>query len=152
MIKILFICEHNSARSQMAEAYLNHFADGKMTAESAGLEPGTINPYVVEVMKEEDLDLSDNETQSVFDLYKKGTQYDVIIAVCSPEVGKRCPIFPGRVYRKNWPFDDPSIAVGSDQEKLAYVRKIRDQIKTQVQSFIQEFRQRGYKMFIENNE
>ena len=149
MRTILFICEHNSARSQMAEAYLNHFSDGRLVAESAGLEPGTINPYVVEVMREEGIDLSGKTTQSVFDLYKQGNQYDAVISVCSSEAGQRCPLFPGRVLRKNWPFADPSAAVGTEAEKLDHVRKIRDQIKAQVESFLEDFRERGFKLFLE---
>lgn len=151
MRKILFICEHNSARSQMAEAFFNHFSSGKLMAESAGLEPGTINPFVVEVMKEEGIDLSGKATQSVYDLYKKGNQYDAVITVCSPEVSQKCPIFPGRVLRRNWPFPDPSAAKGSDDEKRDYVRKIRDQVKEQVRAFAEDFDNRGFNLFIESD-
>ena len=112
----------------MAEAFLNHFANGKLVAESAGLEPGTINPFVVEVIEEESLDLSDKATKSVYDLYKSGIHYDAVITVCSAEVSQKCPIFPGRVLRKIWPFDGPSPAQGSDAEKIAIARKIRDQL------------------------
>ena len=152
MRKILFICEHNSARSQMAEAYLNHFSNDKMQAESAGLEPGVINPYVVEVMKEENIDLSAQTTRSVFELYRSGKQYDAVISVCSQKASERCPLFPGRVLRRNWPFDDPSAAVGSEEEKLHYVRTIRDQIKTHVQKFTKEFEEKGFKLFLEDGD
>jgi len=134
----------------MAEAYLNHCSNGRLEAESAGLEPGTINSYVVEVMMEENIDLSAKKPQSVFDLYKKGNQYDAVITVCSPEVGRRCPLFPGRVLRRNWPFADPSAAVGSDEDKRAYVRKIRDQIKAEVKSFLEDFNERGFKLFLDD--
>lgn len=103
-------------------------------------------------MKEENIDLSDKSTQSVYDLYKKGNQYDAVITVCSPEVSQKCPIFPGRVFRRNWPFDDPSIATGSDDEKRAYVRGIRDQIKEQVKSFVDDFDKRGFNLFLESDE
>lgn len=150
MRKILFVCEHNSARSIMAEAYLNHLADAeRLKADSAGLEPGLINPYVIDVMKEDGIDLSAKSPQSVFELYRRGSQYDAVITVCSPEVGKRCPLFPGRVLRRNWPFADPSAVVGTDDEKRSSVREIRDQIKAQVRSFIQEFNDRGFTLFIE---
>ncbi|THB77840.1 MAG: arsenate reductase ArsC [Desulfobulbaceae bacterium] len=152
MRKILFICEHNSARSQMAEAFLKHLSKGKLEAESAGLEPGTINPIVVEVMKEVDIDLSGNTTQSVFDLFKSGKQYDAVVTVCTPEVSEKCPIFPGKVLRLNWPFNDPSTAQGSESEKLEYVRGIRDQIKDQVQSFVDDFEDRGIKVFMDEDD
>lgn len=152
MRKLLFVCEHNSARSQMAEAFFNHFSTGKLMAESAGLEPGTINPTVVEVMKEINIDLSDRTTQSVYDLYKSGNQYDAVISVCSPEVSQKCPIFPGRVHRRNWPFDDPSAATGSEEEKREYVRKIRDQILEQVKLFLEEFEKKGFNLFLESGD
>jgi len=149
MRKILFICEHNSARSQMAEAYLNFLADGRLFAESAGLEPGTLNSYVVEVLKEEGIDISTKKTQGVFELFKQQKQYDAIIAVCSPAVSARCPIFPGRAKRFNWPFDDPSKLAGSHEEILAQTRTIRDQIKQRVLSLIEEYEEMGLKLFIE---
>lgn len=132
----------------MAEAFLNHFSKGKLGAESAGLEPGQLNPLVVEVMKEEDIDISDKTTQSVYDLYKSGNQYDAVITVCSPEVSEKCPIFPGKVLRLNWPFDDPSTAQGSDSEKRDFVRSIRGQIKEQVGTFVNDFNTKGIKVFI----
>jgi arsenate reductase len=149
MRKILFICEHNSARSQMAEAYLNFFADGRLFAESAGLEPGALNSYVVEILKEEGIDISTKKTQGVFELFKQQKQYDAIIAVCSPAVSAQCPIFPGRAKRFNWPFDDPSKLAGSHEEILAQTRSIRDQIKKQVLSFIQKYEEMGLKLFME---
>jgi arsenate reductase (thioredoxin) len=149
MIKILFICEHNSARSQMAEAYLNNFGGDRLFAESAGLEPGTLNPYVVEVMAEEGLDISGKMTKSAFDLYKSQKQFDAVITVCSPAVSEKCPIFPGRVKRWNWPFADPSKLVGSREEILVQMREIRDQIKTKILSFIKEYDEKGVSLFIE---
>jgi len=95
MEKVLFICVHNSARSQMAEAYLRKYGGKRFVAESAGLEPGVINPLVVEVMKEEGIDLSDKGTNSVYDYYREGRGYDYVITVCSKVAAERCPIFPG---------------------------------------------------------
>jgi arsenate reductase len=150
MRTILFICEHNSARSQIAEAYLNLFAAGdKLFAESAGLEPGSLNPYAVEVLKEEGIDISSNRVKSCFDLYKQQKQYDVIITVCSPAVSAKCPIFPGQVKRFNWPFEDPANLTGSREEILAQTRMIRDQIKEKVKSFIDDYDKTGLKLFIE---
>jgi arsenate reductase len=136
--RVLFICVHNSARSQMAEAYLKKFAPDRFEAESAGLEPGTLNPLVVEVMKEEGIDLSGKRTNSVFDFYKEGRLYGYVIAVCSREAEGRCPIFPGVNRRLHWPFDDPAGFTGTHDEKLEKTREVRDQIKAKVLEFIAE--------------
>lgn len=149
MITILFICEHNSARSQMAEAYLNHFGGDRLRAESAGLEPGTLNPYVVEVLAEDGLDISAKVPQSVFQLYNQGRRYDAVIAVCSPAAAGNCPIFPGRVKRWSWPFPDPSRLHGDREQRLAETRAVRDAIKEKIRSFVAEFEEEGVKLFIE---
>jgi len=149
MRTILFICEHNSARSQMAQAYLNHYADGTLQAESAGLEPGTLNPLVVEALREDGIDIAGAPTRSVFDLYKQGKQYDAVITVCSPEVSRKCPIFPGRVLRQNWAFDDPWSFIGPPEERLQQTRVVRDQIKRKVREFITAYREQGLKLFIQ---
>jgi arsenate reductase len=149
MRKILFICEHNSARSQIAEAYLNLFAGDRLFAESAGLEPGNLNSYAVEVLKEEGIDISAHKTKGVFELFRQQKQYDAIITVCSPAVNAKCPIFPGRVKRLNWPFDDPSGFTGNREEILEQTRKLRDQIKEKVLSLIREYEATGLKLFIE---
>jgi arsenate reductase len=126
--KVLFICVHNSARSQMAEAWLNRLCGNFFEAQSAGLEPGTINPLVVQAMAEEGFDLSGKTTQRVFDVWKSGQRFDYVITVCSDADARGCPIFPG-VHRKlHWPFPDPSQLTGIDEEKLRAVRDIRDQI------------------------
>ncbi len=135
--KVLFVCVHNSARSQMAEEYLRQTAGDRYETESAGLEPGTINPLVVEVLKEDGIDISGKQTKSVFDLFKTGKKYHYVVTVCSREAEEKCPIFPGVTRRFNWPFTDPSKVEGSHEEKLEKVRAIRDQIKEKVQSFIE---------------
>lgn len=137
MERVLFICVHNSARSQMAEAFLQKFGGKRFAAESAGLEPGMINPLVVEVMKEEAIDLSGKSTNSVYDYYRKGKRYDYVITVCSKDAAERCPIFPGGGKRLHWPFDDPSKATGSHEEKLTEVRRIRDEIREKILLFLE---------------
>jgi len=136
--RVLFICVHNSARSQMAEAFLTKFGGDRFEAESAGLEPGTLNPLVVEVMKEEGIDLSAKHTNSVFEFYRQGRLYSYVITVCSKEAEERCPIFPGVNRRLHWPFDDPSSFAGTEQQKLEKTREVRDQIKAKVLEFIAE--------------
>ena len=86
--KVLFVCIHNSARSQMAEAFLRKHGGDVFETESAGLEPGTLNPNVVAVMKEIGIDLTGKPTQSVFDLFRKGKKYDAVITVCDKEAAR----------------------------------------------------------------
>jgi arsenate reductase len=136
--KVLFVCIHNSARSQMAEAFLNKFGNGQYAAESAGLEPGKMNPNVVKVMQEVGIDLSQKGTQSVFGLFRKGTHYNAVITVCDGASAEQCPIFPGKVKRVAWSFEDPSSLKGTQDEILQHTRKVRDEIEKAVQDFIKE--------------
>lgn len=136
--KILFVCIHNSARSQMAEAFLKKYGSEHFEAESAGLEPGKLNPNVVEVMKEIGIDISDNGTQSVFDLFRKGKLYNAVVTVCDEAGAERCPIFPGRVKRIAWSFADPSSFTGSREEILKKTAEVRDEIKEKVIGFVKE--------------
>lgn len=136
MERVLFICVHNSARSQMAEAFLRKYGEKRFIVESAGLEPSTINLLVVEVMKEEGIDLSDKSTNSVYNFYREGRRYDYVITVCSKDAAERCPVFPGGGKRLHWPFDDPSKVKGSHEEKLIEVRRIRNEIREQILSFL----------------
>lgn len=131
--KVLFVCIHNSARSQMAEAWLNHYCRDFFIAESAGLEPGVLNPLVVEVMKEVGIDISYKKPQAVFDLYKKGALFNYVIAVCDKEAADKCPIFPGVTERLHWSFPDPSQVTGTKEEKIQKIRVIRDLIKEKIE-------------------
>ena len=134
---VLFVCLHNSARSQMAEAFLNSLAGDKFFAESAGLEAGTLNPYVVQVMKEVGIDISQNKTDSVFEFFKQGRLYAYVIAVCDAANAERCPIFPGLISNRiNWSFPNPSEFKGTDEEILAKTREVRDLIKAEIEKFI----------------
>ena len=137
--RVLFVCVHNSARSQMAEAFLNFLAGDRFEAESAGLEPGVINPLAVEVMKEVGIDISQNRTKSAFDLYKKGELFSYVIAVCDAASAEMCPLFPGLMAKQiHWSFDDPSAFTGGYDEKLAKTRVVRDAIKAKIQEWIAE--------------
>ncbi|WP_027183726.1 arsenate reductase ArsC [Desulfovibrio inopinatus] len=133
---ILFVCVHNSARSQIAEEYVKRLSNGALTAESAGFKPGTINPLVVEAMKEEGIDLSEKTTQSVFELFKKGNTYKAVVTVCDESEGGNCPIFPGMTHRLHLPFPDPAELEGTHDEKMRKIREIRNQIKNMVQELL----------------
>ncbi len=133
--KVLFVCIHNSARSQMAEAFLNHLCPDDFAAESAGLEPGTLNPLVVRAMAEVGIDISGKGTQSAFELYKAGRLFGHVISVCDQASGERCPIFPGFAKRHHWGFEDPSVLEGSEEEKLAGIRIIRDSIRLKIEEW-----------------
>ena len=137
-IKVLFVCIHNSARSQMAEALLNTIAGDKYEAESAGLEPGTLNPLVVEVMKEIGIDISRNKTKGVFDFIKAGKQFNYVIAVCDETSADRCPFFPGYAKRLHWSFQDPSSLEGDYEVRLENTRKIKHEIKARIEEWLKQ--------------
>ena len=132
MTRILFLCIHNSARSQMAEAYLKKFGGETFFAESAGLEAGKLNPLAVEVMKEEGIDISENKTKDVFEFFKEGRLYNYVVTVCDEGSAAKCPVFPGVHKKINWSFDDPSQFTGTNEEKLAATRIVRDRIREAV--------------------
>jgi arsenate reductase len=138
--KVLFICVHNSARSQMAAALLNKRCGEFFEAQSAGLEPGTLNPLAVEVLREMEIDISKNKTQAVFDVFKSGELFAYVITVCDESEAAACPIFPGVTTRLHWSFPDPSKFPGSLEEKLERTRKVRDKIDNQVRRFCAEHR------------
>jgi len=120
----------------MAEAFLKQLACDKFEVESAGLEPGRLNPIVVEVMKEVGIDISPNKTKSVFDFYKQGKQYDYVITVCDESQSGACPVFPGKGDRLHWSFADPSKFEGTHEEKLEQTRKVSDAIKRKIEKWI----------------
>jgi len=134
--KVLFICVHNSARSQMAEEFLKKLGNGKFEVESAGFEPKEINPYVVEVMKDEDIDLSSKKPQSVFELVKKQKFYGYVITVCDKSREEECPVFMGTPKRLHWNLKNPEDFTGTEEEILEKVKNLKDQIKELVIEFI----------------
>jgi arsenate reductase (thioredoxin) len=136
--RVLFVCFHNTARSQMAEAFLNVLGGGRFLAESAGLDPRDINPLVVEVMQELGYDLAGRKGNSIFEFFKQGRLYDYVIYVCDKETEDRCPVFPGVRRTQNWPFPDPAKLEGTHEEKLAGARKIRDAIRARIEIWIKE--------------
>jgi len=136
---VLFICVHNSARSQMAEAFLKARGGEAFAVESAGLSPTSINPLVVAAMAEKGIDLSGVTTQSAFDLFRQGRLFEYVITVCDDSNEKQCPVFPGLVHREHWPFEDPAALTGTADEKMIGVRRIRDEIEAAVAAFVSRF-------------
>ena len=136
--KVLFICVHNSARSQMAAALLNKRCGEFFDAHSAGLDPGTLYPLAVEVLREMDIDISKNKTQAVFDVFKSGELFAYVITVCDESEAESCPIFPGVATRLHWSFPDPSKFSGALEEKLEQTRRVRDKIDNQIRRFCDE--------------
>lgn len=136
--RVLFMCIHNSGRSQIAEAFLNKLGGDKFEAESAGLEPGNLNPLVVEAMQEVGIDISQNSTKDVFEFYKQGRHFDYVITVCDEASGEKCPFFPGMKSRIHWSFADPSAFEGTHFEKMVRTRLVRDNIKKQIERFVEE--------------
>ena len=127
--KVLFVCIHNSARSQMAEAFLNDTRPDQFHAQSAGIEPGKLNPVVVQAMQEVGIDISRNKTKSVAEFIERGEWFDYVITVCDETSAERCPIFPGNATRLHWGFPDPSSFTGTPEEKLARTREVRNSIE-----------------------
>ena len=137
----LFVCIHNSARSQMAEAFVNRLAAGRLVAYSAGLQKGNLNPDVVEAMKEIGYDLSKNTTKSLFDKefneFAKLHPFDYVVTVCDESSAEKCPIFPSKGVRLHWGFADPSsFAAATRSELMAQVREVRDAIEREVKTWL----------------
>jgi len=137
---VLFVCIHNSARSQMAEAFLRAFGGDSFSVESAGLEAGSLHPLAVASMREIGIDISGQTSSVVDDLIRQGRQFDYVITVCDESSGQQCPIFPGTSERLHWNFDDPATLTlsGCDEEKQEKVRRIREQIRQKISFFLQE--------------
>lgn len=136
--KVLFVCIHNSARSQMAMALLNTNYGDRFEAESAGYEPGTLNPLAIEAMKLIGIDISNNPTNRVFDYFKMGKLYKYVITVCDEANAERCPIFPGVNQMIHWSFQDPSSLKGTYEEKLRKTIEVRDKIRSQIDKWVKQ--------------
>jgi len=137
-IKVLFVCTLNSARSQMAEAFLNESCGEYFEAKSAGFEAGALNPLAVQAMAEVGIDIESKRSQTVFDLYRAGEFFGYVIGVCDQATMEKCPVFPAPVQRLNWSFPDPAKAEGTFNERLQKVREIRDMIRQQIEEWCAE--------------
>ena len=120
----------------MAEAYLKNLGGDRYTVQSAGLEPGNLNPLAVAVMKEEGIDISGNETNSATEFARSGNSYDYVITVCDEGAAASCPVFPGHHVKLHWNLPDPSVVTGTAAEQMEEVRDIRNKIKLAVENFI----------------
>lgn len=139
MQRVLFLCTGNSARSQMAEAFLRKYGAEQFEAFSAGLEPKGLNPFTVEVMNEIGIDISLQRSKGV-ETYLGKERFHTLITVCD-DAEKNCPAtWPGINQREHWSFEDPAALIGSDEEKLEKFRRIRDQIDQRVQAWVGESR------------
>lgn len=134
--RVLFLCTGNSARSQIAEAFLRRHSGDQFEVFSAGLEPKGINPFTRQVMAEKGYDLAGHRSKDVFEFLGRA-HFGYIITVCS-NAEARCPIFPGIAQRLFWPFDDPAACEGTDAEKLAEFRRVRDQIEARILAWLAE--------------
>jgi arsenate reductase len=120
----------------MSEAFLNTLAGDRFEAESAGLTPTVVNPVVIAVMKEVSIDISQKATNSVFEFLKQGRKYNYVITVCDESSSEQCPLFPGKIKRFHWSFDDPASFSGTEEEVKDKTRKVRDQIREKIGEFI----------------
>lgn len=133
--KILFVCVHNSARSVMAEAFMNSLCGDQFVAESAGLEIGQPNSLVAQVMAEIGLDISMHKPRAITDIIVSRHQFSDVITVCDESGAQRCPIVPGTAERLHWSFPDPSALIGTTEERLEATRQIRDMIFRQIEQY-----------------
>lgn len=129
---VLFVCTHNSARSQMAEGLLNSLYGNRFQAFSAGTEKTQVRPLAVEAMKRIGIDISHHESKTVG--YFDGREFDYLITVCD-RAKEQCPFVPTKNERLHWSFEDPAEATGSDAERLAVFEKVRDQIRRKIEEF-----------------
>jgi arsenate reductase len=135
--RVLFLCTGNSARSQMAEAFLRKYGGEHFEAYSAGLEPKGLNPFTVRVMEEVGLPLTGHYSKDVRE-YMGKLHFGYLITVCA-NAEERCPTtFPGVSQRMHWAFDDPAAVEGTDEDKLAKFREVRDQIDRRIREWLKE--------------
>jgi arsenate reductase len=139
--RVLFVCVHNSARSQMAAAWVNRLFGDRLEAESAGLQPGTLNPLAVEVMREVGIDISGSPTRDVFNLVRSGHPFSYVITVCDEASAEKCPPFLGLQGEMHWSFPDPATLKGTEEERLEKIREIRDAIRLRIQTWVSELKE-----------
>jgi len=130
--RVLILCTGNSARSQIAEGLLTHDAGDKFEVESAGTKPGQVRPEAIAVMREVGIDISGNRSKHVDEF--QGQNFDFVLTVCDT-AKKSCPIFPGHAKQIHKAFEDPATLQGTDAERLALFRRVRDQLRDYLKTF-----------------
>ncbi|NMA22699.1 MAG: arsenate reductase ArsC [Spirochaetales bacterium] len=135
-IRVMFVCIHNSARSQMCEAFVRHWADDRVEAQSSGIESGTLNPLVVRAMEEIGISMDGQWAKGAQEFIDRQETFDYVITVCDESSAERCPTFPGNAIGLHWPFADPSARSGTDDDKIAQIRPIRDAIAEKVRAWL----------------
>jgi len=135
--RIMFVCIHNSARSQMCEAFLRHYAGDRFDVHSSGIESGKLNPLVVQAMDEIGISMDGHYAKPAREYIDRNEKFDYVITVCDESSAERCPMFPGNHIRLHWGFPDPSAIPGTDEEKLAGIRPIRDAIRQRVLGWLE---------------
>ncbi|HEU4597296.1 MAG TPA: arsenate reductase ArsC [Pyrinomonadaceae bacterium] len=131
--RVLILCTGNSARSQMAEGLLRHDGGGRFEVESAGTHPSSVRREAVEAMREIGVDISAHRSKSVDEF--EGQDFDYVITVCD-NAKENCPVFPSQTERVHWSFDDPAAADGSDEERLAVFRRVRDEMRSRLREWM----------------
>ncbi len=134
--RVLFLCTGNACRSQMAEGWARHLPGDTVEPHSAGTEPHGVDPRAARVMREAGVDISSHRSKHVREL--EGTEFDLVVPLCDAAAGS-CPVFPGGTRVLHRGFDDPARATGSDEEKLAEFRRVRDEIRDFVRGLNNEF-------------
>jgi arsenate reductase len=134
-LRVLFLCTHNSARSQMAEGFLRHLAGDRIDVASAGTQARGVHPLAVRAMAEVGVDISGQRSKTLEQFL--ADRWDYVVTVCD-SANEACPLFPGAVARLHWGFDDPSGAQGSDDERLAMFRRVRDKVRTRIATWLEE--------------
>jgi arsenate reductase (thioredoxin) len=134
-VRVLFVCTHNSARSQMAEAVLRARGGDRFAAFSAGTEPGRVHPLTLRVLHEAGIDASGLRSKSVAEF--AGEAFDLVVTVCD-QAREACPVFPGAARMAHWGYDDPSQATGSGDERLGAFREVLRRIEERVDAYVSE--------------
>ncbi len=135
--RVLFLCTHNSSRSQMAEGLLEALGAGRYSALSAGTHPRTVHPLAIRAMRELGIDISEQAGHRAKSLDEfAGQTFDLVVTVCD-DAAEECPFFPGARRQEHWGFPDPSAVTGTEQERLTAFRTVRDAIAARIETFLQ---------------
>lgn len=144
--RVLFVGPTNGSRSQMAEAIFNKIAGEDFQAFSAGFKPGEINPLAVQAVKEIGIDMAGQSTKTAFSLYTHGMKFNHIFCLGRKDKGEKCPVIPGHPKYIEWPVEDPDTSELPAEEKMASLRKVRDELRQRIQGWLGEdhSKERGF--------